>query len=48
LGELARMIRGYPLPVFALGDARMSDLETAWSCGAHGYRHAARGLVMSG
>jgi len=33
---LARLIRGYPLPVYALGGMRASDLERAWECGAHG------------
>jgi len=34
--ELARLIRGYPLPVFALGGLRRADLDAAWRCGAHG------------
>jgi len=33
---LARRVRGYPLPVYALGGMRPSDLERAWECGAHG------------
>jgi 8-oxo-dGTP diphosphatase len=34
--ELARLIRGYPLPVFALGGLHRADLPTAWRSGAHG------------
>ena len=33
---LERLIREYPLPVFALGGMRVSDLDAAWTCGAHG------------
>ena len=32
----AALIRDYPLPVYALGGLRRSDLETAWDAGAHG------------
>ena len=31
-----RLIRGYPLPVYAIGGMREADLEQAWRCGAHG------------
>src|SRR5262245_19060522 len=34
--RFAELIRGYPLPVYALGGLRRSDLETAWTAGAHG------------
>ena len=34
--RLERLIRGYPLPVFALGGMRVSDLDAAWGRGAHG------------
>ncbi|HKA41770.1 MAG TPA: Nudix family hydrolase [Burkholderiales bacterium] len=34
--RFAELIRGYPLPVYALGGLRPSDLETAWEAGAHG------------
>jgi 8-oxo-dGTP diphosphatase len=30
------MVRDYPLPVYALGGLRRTDLETAWAAGAHG------------
>ncbi len=33
---LRESIRGYPLPVYALGGMRAEDLESAWTCGAHG------------
>jgi 8-oxo-dGTP diphosphatase len=33
---LREEIRGYPLPVYALGGMRVVDLEAAWICGAHG------------
>jgi len=33
---LMQSIRGYPLPVYALGGMRVADLEAAWNCGAHG------------
>jgi 8-oxo-dGTP diphosphatase len=32
----ARLIEGYPLPVYALGGIRSTDLNAAWSRGAHG------------
>lgn len=31
-----KLVRDYPLPVYALGGLRPSDLETAWAHGAHG------------
>ena len=31
-----RMVRGFALPVYALGGMRPRDLETAWAHGAHG------------
>jgi 8-oxo-dGTP diphosphatase len=34
--EFARLIRDYPLPVYALGGLQVDDLETAWRHGAHG------------
>lgn len=34
--ELARLTAGYQLPVYALGGLRVTDLEQAWICGAHG------------
>jgi 8-oxo-dGTP diphosphatase len=34
--EFARLIRDYPLPVYALGGMRAEDLTTAWRHGAHG------------
>lgn len=34
--EFSRLIAGYPLPVYALGGMRFTDLEQAWACGAHG------------
>ena len=34
--RFAALIRDYPVPVYALGGMRMSDLETAWRAGAHG------------
>jgi 8-oxo-dGTP diphosphatase len=34
--RFARLIEGYPLPVFALGGIRPNDLTVAWSQGAHG------------
>jgi 8-oxo-dGTP diphosphatase len=33
---MAQLIRGYPLPVYALGGMRAADKEAAWTCGAHG------------
>jgi 8-oxo-dGTP diphosphatase len=32
----ARLVEGYPLPVFALGGLCPHDLTVAWSRGAHG------------
>lgn len=32
----ARLVAGFPLPVFAIGGLGPADLETAWSHGAHG------------
>jgi 8-oxo-dGTP diphosphatase len=34
--QFARLIRDYPLPVYALGGMRATHVEQAWSCGAHG------------
>ncbi|HZM47092.1 MAG TPA: Nudix family hydrolase [Burkholderiales bacterium] len=34
--RFAELIRDYPLPVYALGGLRPTDLETAWGVGAHG------------
>jgi 8-oxo-dGTP diphosphatase len=34
--EFSRLIRDYPLPVYALGGLRADELERAWRCGAHG------------
>jgi len=34
--RVERLIRGFPLPVFALGGMQVSDLDAAWACGAHG------------
>jgi len=34
--RFARLIEGYPLPVYALGGLTRSDMETAWRAGAHG------------
>ena len=31
-----RLVRGFDLPVYALGGMRMRDLEAAWTHGAHG------------
>ena len=33
---LARLLAGYPLPVFALGGLGPDDMDAVWSCGAHG------------
>lgn len=33
---LARLAKGATLPVYAIGGAKRSDMERAWSCGAHG------------
>jgi 8-oxo-dGTP diphosphatase len=34
--RFAALIGNYPVPVYALGGMRASDLETAWRAGAHG------------
>lgn len=34
--RFAALIGNYPVPVYALGGMRASDLETAWGAGAHG------------
>lgn len=34
--RFAALLADYPLPVYALGGLRPTDLETAWRCGAHG------------
>ena len=34
--RFARLIEGYPLPVYALGGLAAADLESAWRSGAHG------------
>jgi 8-oxo-dGTP diphosphatase len=34
--RFARLVRGYALPVFALGGVRPHDMQTAWRGGAHG------------
>jgi 8-oxo-dGTP diphosphatase len=34
--RFARLVRGYALPVFALGGMRPEDMQTAWRAGAHG------------
>lgn len=34
--RFARLIAGYPLPVFAIGGLNRAHLEAAWSCGAQG------------
>jgi len=34
--QFARLIRDFPLPVYALGGMRAEHMEQAWSCGAHG------------
>ena len=34
--EFGRLIRDHPLPVYALGGLRVTDLVPAWDCGAHG------------
>jgi 8-oxo-dGTP diphosphatase len=34
--RFTELIRGYPLPVYALGGMRADDLDCAWRCGAHG------------
>jgi len=34
--KFAALVRDYPLPVYALGGLKRTDLETAWQAGAHG------------
>jgi 8-oxo-dGTP diphosphatase len=34
--RVGHLLRGYPLPVYALGGMTGADLEAAWRCGAHG------------
>ncbi len=34
--RFAQLVRGYALPVFALGGMRPDALQPAWRCGAHG------------
>jgi len=34
--EFSRLIRDYPVPVYALGGLQAVELERAWQCGAHG------------
>lgn len=34
--RLAELVRGYPVPVYALGGMRAHDLVRAWEAGAHG------------
>jgi 8-oxo-dGTP diphosphatase len=34
--RFAELVRGYPIPVYALGGMRPGDLHDAWRCGAHG------------
>jgi len=34
--RFARLIAGYPLPVYALGGLNRADMQTAWHAGAHG------------
>jgi 8-oxo-dGTP diphosphatase len=34
--QFARLIHGYPLPVYALGGLNVEDLDRAWESGAHG------------
>jgi len=36
LQRFGKLVRGHPLPVFALGGMRLSDLESARTHGAHG------------
>jgi 8-oxo-dGTP diphosphatase len=33
---LARLLAGYSLPTYAIGGLSRDDLETVWTCGAHG------------
>ncbi|MEO8443171.1 MAG: Nudix family hydrolase [Betaproteobacteria bacterium] len=34
--KFTRLIRDYPVPVYALGGLHADELEHAWQCGAHG------------
>ena len=34
--QFAQLVGDYPLPVYAIGSMRASNLEQAWNCGAHG------------
>ena len=34
--QFARLIERYPVPAYALGGLLARDLQTAWTCGAHG------------
>ena len=34
--RVAQLLRGYPLPAYALGGMTSADLDGAWRCGAHG------------
>jgi 8-oxo-dGTP diphosphatase len=34
--QFSRLIRDYPVPVYALGGLQADELEQAWSGGAHG------------
>ena len=34
--RFSELVRAYPLPVYALGGMRGTDLAQAWECGAHG------------
>jgi 8-oxo-dGTP diphosphatase len=34
--KFSRLVAGYPLPVYALGGLRRTDLEAAWQSGGHG------------
>lgn len=34
--QFTNLIKNYPIPVYALGGMKLTDIETAWGCGAHG------------
>jgi 8-oxo-dGTP diphosphatase len=34
--RFAKLLEGYPLPVYAVGGLRQGDLQEAWAAGAHG------------
>jgi 8-oxo-dGTP diphosphatase len=34
--QFFHMVGGYSLPVYALGGLRLSDMQSAWTHGAHG------------